>query len=467
MPRHTGIVVTCAAAGFTTLVDSAVVTIGVPSIRESLDAGTADIQWILAGYSLTFGLALVPAGRLGDVVGRRRLFLVGIAVFAVMGVVGALAAAPWMVILARLGQGLGGGVISSQVLGAISGNFDGDRRVRALAAYSATGAAAGLVGPLLGGTLLGLAPLDLGWRYLLVLNVPFALVTLVLGVRYLPRDHAPRGSAGVDLVGLGLLAAATLSVMLPIVSSIPAIVTLPLAAVLAGAFWWWERRYAAAGGVPVLLPALTRSRGYMLGVSIALFWFGSILAINAVVALYLIEGVGLPALQAAFVLSGSSIAMAVSSAFGWRVVARYGRVVVGAAVVTEIAVVLGYLAAVTALSTETFSRSPVTLGLFVALAVLSGTASGFVDAPNRALTLEHSPAGAHGVAAGFLQLSQRLSATVSLAGVSGIYLGMLSRDADNYGRAVGTGLAVCLVLLSLSFVCAELDRRNRRTVDLR
>ncbi|MFJ7724253.1 MFS transporter, partial [Rhodococcus erythropolis] len=91
--------------------------IGVPSIRASLDASTSEVQWILASYSLTFGLALVPAGRLGDVVGRRRLFLAGLSIFAVMGILGACASDPSMIVLARLGQGIGAGTISSQVLG--------------------------------------------------------------------------------------------------------------------------------------------------------------------------------------------------------------------------------------------------------------------------------------------------------------------------------------------------------------
>lgn len=91
------------------------------------------------------------------------------------------------------------------------------------------------------------------------------------------------------------------------------------------AFWFWERRYAARGGTPVLLPSLIASRGFRLGTTVALFWFGSILAVNAVLSLYLIEGLGFAPLSAALIMTGSSLAMALTSAFGWRLVARFGR----------------------------------------------------------------------------------------------------------------------------------------------
>ncbi|MDO2378172.1 MFS transporter [Rhodococcus electrodiphilus] len=117
-PRQTtSVVPVCAAAGFTTLLDSSVLNIGLPALRTGLDAGVSQVQWILAAYSLSFGLALVPAGRLGDVAGRRRLFLAGMTLFAVMGVCGAVASDPWTVVAARAGQGVGAGLISAQVLG--------------------------------------------------------------------------------------------------------------------------------------------------------------------------------------------------------------------------------------------------------------------------------------------------------------------------------------------------------------
>ncbi|WP_237723891.1 MFS transporter [Rhodococcus sp. DK17] len=171
---------------------------------------------------MTFGLALVPAGRMGDLIGRRRLFLAGLSLFAVMGLLGALAAEPWTVVAGRLGQGVGAGVVSSQVLGIISDRYSGTRRAKALAAYGTAGGLAGLIGPILSGALLGVGGLEWGWRLLLVLNVPFAVVTVVLGALFLRRDSRSRSGATVDVVGLGLLAAATALLLLPTVSHVGA-----------------------------------------------------------------------------------------------------------------------------------------------------------------------------------------------------------------------------------------------------
>jgi MFS family permease len=156
----------CAAAGFTTLLDSSVLNLGMPAVRSAWDASGPQVQWILAAYWLAFGLALVPAGRLGDVYGRRRLLLAGMALFAVTGICGATATGAWTVVGARFGQGLGAGLVSAQVLGIISERFTGADRARALAAYSTAGGLAGLCGPLVGGVVLALTPDGAGWRLL-------------------------------------------------------------------------------------------------------------------------------------------------------------------------------------------------------------------------------------------------------------------------------------------------------------
>ncbi|MEE2058287.1 MFS transporter [Rhodococcus artemisiae] len=449
-------VVVCAAAGFTTLLDSSVLNIGLPALRSALDAEGAEVQWIFAAYSLTFGLALVPAGRLGDVYGRRRLLLAGMLLFATMGVCSAVAPGPWTVIVARFGQGLGAGMISAQVLGIIAERFTGSDRAKALAAYSTAGGLAGLCGPLTGGVILSIAPDAVGWRLLLLLNVPFAVLTLLLTVRYLEPDHRESGTrTGIDIGGLFLLAVITALLMFPVVADVPPQVvgsSIVGAGLAIAGFFWWEKRFATRFGNPVLIPALTRSGGYLLGTLVAMFWFGAVVSLNAVVGLYLIEGLGYPALYAAVVMSAGSLAMAVASSGGWRIVARVGRGAVAVAVLVELAVIGGYIGA---------AQLAAPIAVFVALAVVSGLTGGMVDAPNRVLTLESSPPGGHGVAAGFLQLSQRLSATVTIAAVSGLYLSALSTDPADFAGAATAGLIVCGVMIALSLVLAVADGRRR------
>ncbi|MET0317965.1 MAG: MFS transporter, partial [Rhodococcus fascians] len=336
--------------------------------------------------------------------------------------------------------------------------YSGRERAKALGVYSTAGGLAGLCGPILGGTLLGIADPDVGWRLLLLLNVPFAVATLIAGSLWLRRDSSRRSGASIDVLGLLALGVATLLLLLPMVSSLGAVFsTLSVVGsvgLLVG-FWFWEKRFASRGGTPVLLPALLAAKGYTLGTAVAMFWFGAVLALQAVLSLYLIEGLGYPALQAALIMVGSSILMAVTSAFGWRVVAKFGRSAVVGAIVLELFVVAGYIGVIA------YLPRGATVPAFVVLAVLSGVASGFVDAPNRAMTLEYSPPQANGVAAGFLQLSQRLSATISLAAVPGIYLGVLAADDTDFGRAAGLGLGVSGMMLIGSLVCAVTDSRRR------
>ena len=182
----------CLGAGFATLLDSVVLSFAVPSMTEALGASTAQVQWLLASYSLTFGLGLVPGGRLGDAFGRRGLFVGGLVVFVVGGLAAAGATDVWWVVGGRVIQGFGAGLISAQVLGVMQDLFAGPRRVRALAAYTGAGAAAALVGPLAAAALLTLLPPGWAWRAVLLLNVPFALTTLVLAPASPARRDPPR-----------------------------------------------------------------------------------------------------------------------------------------------------------------------------------------------------------------------------------------------------------------------------------
>lgn len=448
-------VLVCCLAGFATLLDSGAMSIALPTIRADLGATAGQTQWILASYSLTFGLALVPAGRLGDVLGRRRLFLAGVAVFSASALLSALADGAWQVVLARLCQGAAAGVISSQVLGIIADRFTGVLRARALAAYGVAIGLAGVAGPVASGAVIAVAGAESGWRLALALNVPFGALAFAGGAILLRRDGArsARRPVRFDAGGLLLLAAATLLVLVPLVASLGAAgsaACVGAAAVFVTGLVRWERRYARSGGTPVLVPALLAARGFTLGAGVAMFYFGAALAVNTVLTLYLIERQGLSALHAALLTVGGGLAMAVSSGTGWRVAARFGRPLVVWALVAEATIVALYLAAVELLS------GPAVLAAIVVLSTASGIASGLVDAPNRALTLEYAPTDANGVAAGLLQLVQRLSATVALTAASGLYL---SRPHDRSGFAIA--LLLCLAMFGAGALCAFADARRR------
>ncbi|GAA4936153.1 MFS transporter [Actinoplanes utahensis] len=478
MPRRNAVALAvCLAAAFTTLIDQASLNTAIPALRDELGAGPATLQWIIAGYSLTFGLAMVPAGRLGDAHGRKWLFVGGMSLFTGASLVAGTAGEAWVVAVARLVQGAGAGIVNPQVYGIFQDLFTGRERARALGAYATVGGVAAVLGPLAGGAALGAAGADLGWRLVLLMNVPFGLITVPLAMRFLPGRAQPAGArrTTLDLPGLALLGTVTLCLLLPFVlpgsegppgggqpdgegqpggglpdGLGPPIAVWPAVAVVAlGALIWWERRYARSGRTPVLMPELVRSRGFSLGTLSAMFQFGSSLSANLVLVLYLQDGLGWTPLQAALPLIPGAIGFAAASSQSWRLVARFGRAgVVGALAGAVLA---------TAATIVVVHTVPAT-GLVLALSLTqlaSGAATGAMMSPNQALTLAHAPAGAAGLAGAFLQVSQRISATLSMAAVTGIMVA---------GSGVTGALTICLVMMVAAVGCSALDLRSPRPV---
>ncbi|WP_159502426.1 MFS transporter [Microbacterium sp. 18062] len=410
----------CLGAGFTTLVDASVVAFTAPDVQATLGLSTAGVQWYLACFSLAFGLGLVPSGRLGDAFGRRVLFLGGLVLFLVGGVLSAAAFDGVLLVGGRLVQGFGAGFISAQVLGVIQDLYRGHERVRALAAYTAAGALAAVVGPVVTGIVLQTVPPDVAWRIVLLIPVLFAAATIVLGLRGLPRDTRTRRAVDLDVVGILALGALAVLVTRPVIDPgmpAPAIVAIvAVCGLLVAGLVWWERRYAGRGRLPLFAPALMRSRGFVTGNVVALLWFGSILAVGTITTVTFLDQ-GIPALVIALALVPSALARMLAARVAHRLFVRHGALIVGYATIAQ-TVFLAVLAGA-ALLWDGWA-------LFAAAAVIqiaAGVASGIVEPPLRAVTLSFAPASVHGVAASFLQLTQRLSATFFVALATGLLLG--------------------------------------------
>jgi MFS family permease len=450
----------CLGAGFATLLDQSVVTLAVPSLAADLGADPAQLQWLLASYSLAFGLGLVPGGRLGDAYGRRGLLVLGLALFLAGAVAGASASGVWWVVAGRVVQGLGAGLISAQVLGIVQDRFHGPARVRALAAYTVAGAAAALVGPVTAGLVVATLPPGFAWRVVLLLGAPFVAATLVLAWRHVPRGAgalagAPR-RVDLDVAGVVLLGALAVLVTLPVVdtgggairtTAVPAAV-----AALAVGLVAWERRYARRGKVPLFAPALVRQPGFVAGNVVALAWFGASVAHGTVLTLYLVQGYGLPALGAAALVLPSAVGRMGASAVASRVVGRLGSRTVPLGLGVQ---ALGLVAVVAvALSV------PRGAGFLVAVALLEallGVAGGVVEPPLRAVTLDFAPPGFHGVAASFLQLTQRLSATFCVA----LATGLLLHDGVPSRSSFAAAVLACTALSVAALVVASLPALHR------
>lgn len=447
----------CLGAGFITLLDQSMFVLAVPAMSASLHADSGSVQWILASYSLAFGVALVPAGRLGDIVGRRTLFIAGIAVFGASSLVGGLATDPSLVIIARLLQGLGAGTLNPQVLGLLQDIYQGHDRAKALGAYAAAGGSAAVCGPLIGGLVLSLGDPAIGWRILFLANVPLVLILVPLAFRLLPRPAGKNpGNAkpSIDILGALLLGGVVVASLIPTIygAGTIAVTSLVIGAGALLAFAGWEILYHRRGRTPLLSASLAKSKGYALGTVVALCQFGVGAGMAAVTAFYFLSGTGLAPLAAAAILAPQAAGMLLASSFSWRFVARYGRAGIVYALLGSLACLIAKDLFVQGLDGGTAALAVAAVGL------LQGVATGLVVAPNQTLTLAHAPVGAAGVAAGFYQLSQRFAAALCSAAAAGMFLqahgaatGAASKDAFHQG------IVMCCILLGVALLAGGID----------
>ncbi len=291
--RARPLLATVLAAQFMALLDVFIVNVAAPAIGSDLHASGADLQLVIAGYTITYSVLLITGARLGDRLGHGRVHLAGLALFTAASLACGLAGGAGALIVFRLVQGAGSALMIPQVLSLIQRTFTGEARVRALGAYSAVIAVGAAAGQVVGGVLVSADLFGTGWRPVFLVNVPVGAVLLLVGRRVLPRDggaERPRTSAagarvgprGLDLPGLVLLGAAVSLLTVPLVlgqeEDWPLWSWLSLAgsAVLLAVFCGYESRLARRGGAPLITPRVLR----LPGMGLAVFQVLAVMAVN-------------------------------------------------------------------------------------------------------------------------------------------------------------------------------------------
>lgn len=448
-------------AVFMTLLDVSIVNVAIPSMERALDVAPSDVQWVLSGYALTFGLMLVPAGRFGDGHGRRTAFVVGIVLFTITSAGAGLAPTATWLVAARLLQGAAAGIVNPQVTGLIQELYRGPERARPFGLLGATVAISTAVGPLLGGLLIHIGGEEHGWRWVFFVNVPIGVLTAVLGWRLLPRRaHRARDRHQFDPVGVLLLGAGVLLVLLPLVQQHwqgpTKWLLLPAGLLTLAGFAGWERWYARRRE-PLFDLRLLGIRSYRLGVVVALLYFGGFTAIFFVLTVYLQNGLGHSALAAGLASTPFTVGFAIASVVGGRVVNRFGRplVAVGLAtvVVSLVVVVLVVNRVPTGATVSWWTATP----LFVA-----GLGSGLVITPNQALTLAQVPVPRAGGGAGLLQTGQRIGSAAGIATVGSVIFSAQGATGDwsvAFHHAMLLTSGVVAIALCVALTDILIDRR--------
>lgn len=462
--------VVCVVVASLTILDISKVNVALPVIEDSLGGGPTELQLIVAGYSLTFGLALVPAGRYGDLHNRRRMFLVGLTVFAIASLACTVAPLPAVLVAARLLQGVAAGILMPQAVGLIQQLFTGRERGQAFGVFGAVIGLSVAFGPTLGGVLIAAGGPDLGWRLMFLVNVPLAAAVFPLAVRFLPRTQAPTdGPRNLDPIGTTVLGLATLALMLPFVFTTgsedddPRRWLLLIPAALAGAgFVLWERRYAASGRAPVVDFRLFRIRSFRNGILLATFYFGAVPGTFLTTTLFLQEGRGLSPVAAGLVSVPFALLSALTSWWSGRLVHRFGALLVLGGLVV---VVIGVLGAVVAAVLLPGPWAPWAMAASLGIA---GAGGGAVISPNQTLTLEEVPVWQGGLAGSIGQVGQRVGTAVGVAMSASVFFGTLSTEAAHVGALVAyddayrNASAVVAALLAGAILFALLDLAARR-----
>src|SRR5215213_1881768 len=182
-PRRWKALSVCLVGGFMVLLDVSIVNVALPSIRDGLQASESELQWVVSGYALTFGLLLVPAGRVGDVRGRRTMFVAALGLFSLASLACGLAPTSLTLVVARLVQGLAGGLLTPQINALIQQLFRGRERGTAFGLFGTVVGVSTAVGPLLGGALIAIFGADDGWRWVFFINLPIGLAAMPLAWR--------------------------------------------------------------------------------------------------------------------------------------------------------------------------------------------------------------------------------------------------------------------------------------------
>ncbi|WP_423842189.1 MFS transporter [Actinomyces naeslundii] len=468
-PEHQRLLPTLLIPAFVTLLAVSSVNVILPAVSQDLSAGTAGLQLVVSGYSLVFGVVLVPAGRAGDVMGRGRIFVIGMILFGVGSLASGLAPDVVTLNLARVVMGVGSGLLNPQVAGMIQQYYSGESRGRAFGLFGAVIGVSVAVGPVLSGGLIGWLGDDWGWRASFLINVPLVLLGVWAAHRYLPDSawHRQDGGSGagrdrvdLDPVGMVLLAAGTLLIMIPFMEASAGAWVWGLEAAgigIVSAWVVWERRYRARGGAPMVDLSLLAIPSFAYGsLAIAVYFLGYT-SVWIIVAQYVQAGLGSTALVSGAVGVPAALAGSVAAAVAGRRVIRVGRVMVLGGMAAGMAGLLASVGIIHMHARAGWSPWWLTLTL-----LLLGVGQGLVVSPNQTLSLVDVPLEYAGAAGGILQTGERIGTSIGIAAITGLTFRVSHSSGWDVAAQVGLLAVVAAIAVSAAIAAVDLRLAARR-----
>lgn len=438
-PKRAWLALAVLLAGmFMALLDTTIVNVALPTIRDSLNASEATLSWIIAGYALSYGMALIPAGRFGDRFGHKWVFFAGLALFTAASVAAGLAQDETQLIVARVIQGLGGGIFFPPVTAFIQLLFPPMKRGAAFAIMGATIGVSTALGPIVGGLLIEALGEETGWRWIFAINLPIGVLALVAAAVLLPSG-AEGKKLSTDLLGLILLSGALVAILVPLIQGqdegwpLWTYLSLGGGVALIIAFAFWERAVAARGAEALVPPHLFSHKAFTGGVILALVYFAAFTSIFFAISLFWQAGLGHTALEAGLVSTPFAIGSIIGASQSDRLAQRLGRTVLtlGVALLSLGLIALWLILLI--VPTTDLTNWELLVPMLVA-----GFGSGLFIAPNARFivaTVDRSEAGA---ASGVIGTMQRIGSAIGIAVIGSVLFGIA--DVDSIGDDIKSAM---------------------------
>ncbi len=434
-PRRWLILTIVLAAPLLAIFDQFVVNVAIATMQRDLRASFGQIQLVIAGYALAFAVLLITGGRLGDLWGRKRCFMLGLGGFTLASALCGLAPSPEFLIAARVAQGCAAALMTPQALALIRVTFPGREQSAAFAIYGAVLGLAGILGQVVGGLLIRANLFGLSWRPIFLINLPVGLVAVVAAA-FLLRESRPPVARRLDLGGVTLVSLGLFLLVGPLVigrdAGWPAwsLVCLLAAPPTLAIFIVFERRLAARDGAPLLDLGLFRSRTFVIGLLIASLQNLGNAGYFLTLALYLQLGLRFSPLQAGITFVPDAIGFFIAATLSARLVPKIGSRILLLGVTCRAIGLLILIAVAHRLGADAQSAHLMP-GLFI-----QGFGSGCLAAPLIAFILRGIRSADAGAAAGVLSTVQQVSGALGVALIGLLFFSLLARQADGVGRAL-------------------------------
>jgi EmrB/QacA subfamily drug resistance transporter len=433
---------------FLPILDFNVVNLALPAIRKNLGATSGEVQFVISAYAATYAVFLITGGRLGDWLGRKRMFLLGVAGFTLASIICGIAWSPGSLITGRILQGLAATVMAPQVLASIRVLFPPSEQGKALGLYGATFGLANIVGQILGGILVSAQPFGFPWQAIFLINVPVGVVALIGGWLFLADSKADRAQR-LDFGGVILLSATLGLVVYPLVEGREngwpswALAMLGVSPVALFAFIRFEQRLVARGGSPLVNISLVRQRAFAIGVGMALLYY-MLSAFYLAFSVYLQGGLHLTPGDAGLRTVPFGIGYFLASFAAARIMKRFG----------PRALTLGFLIQVLGFGTVILNVAGVFFGALETGLVVAGIGFGIVmPSVIKAVIGGIDPRHA-GLASGIIISTFQIGAALGVAIVGGVFFSVLGSrlDVASYSRAFAVALGCNVALLTIAGV---------------